>query len=135
MIADLRQGIAQNLSKIVGLRTAETIPDNPNPPIAVVSLNKVAYNKTFQTSAGFSEYDFTVTVIVSRVSERNAQEKLDAYCAPTGATSIKAAIEADRTLGGAAYDVRVTDLTAYGTISIADVNYLSGEFMLTVLAS
>ena len=135
MIADLRAGIAKNLTKIVGLRVSETLPDNPNPPVAVIGLNKVSYNKSFQPSAGYSEYDFTVTVIVSRVSERNAQAKLDAYCAPTGKTSVKEAIEKDRTLGGFAYDVRVTDLSAYGTITIADVDYLSGEFMLTVLAS
>ena len=47
MIADLRAGIAKNLTKIVGLRVSETLPDNPNPPVAVIGLNKVSYNKTF----------------------------------------------------------------------------------------
>lgn len=133
-LATIRAGIAKNLGAIDNLRVSPTIPDSVNPPVVVVSLNKASYNQAFKVSAQLVEYNFTLTAIVSRVSERSAQERLDAYCAATGDTSIKAALEADRTLSGSAFDCRVTEMSAYGQVTIGDVEYLSAEFSLTVYA-
>jgi hypothetical protein len=72
--------------------------------------------------------------IVGRVSERTAQNKLDAYCNPTGASSIKTAIESNRTLSGACNDLRVVDLRNYGDLVIADITYLAAEFRVAVFA-
>ena len=79
-------------------------------------------------------FAFTVTVVVSRADGRNAQNLLDVYCAPTGTTSIKTAIESDRTLGGKANDLRVTGLSNYGNLTIGEINYLAAEFAVTVYA-
>jgi hypothetical protein len=73
-------------------------------------------------------YNFSVLVIVNRVSERTAQNSLDAYVSSTGSSSIKLALESDKTLGGVAYDVRVTEVRNYGEIVIGEINYLSAEF-------
>jgi hypothetical protein len=72
--------------------------------------------------------------MVGRVSERTAQGSLDAYANPSGASSIKTAIEADRTLGGAAQTCRVTDMRNVGPMSIAENTYLTAEFVVTVYA-
>ena len=72
--------------------------------------------------------------MVGRVSERTAQASLDAYANPTGASSIKTAIEADRTLGGSAQTCRVTDMRNVGPMSIAENTYLTAEFVVTVYA-
>lgn len=135
-IADLRAKIATNVGTISGLRTSSTgfIPDNVNPPYAIIAPNTVDYNRSF-SSGGLNTYNFTVTVVVGRVDERTAQRNLDAYCSPTGAGSIKIAVESDRTLGGLAYDCVVTGMRNYGSISIAENTYLAAEFDLTVQAN
>jgi len=135
-IASIRTGIATNLGTISGLRTSATgfVPDNINPPYAIVSPTTVDYHKTFSTG-GLNTYNFTVTVVVGRVSERTSQASLDAYCSPTGASSIKLAVESDRTLGGAAYDCVVTTMRNYGSITVAENTYLAAEFDLVVQAN
>jgi hypothetical protein len=59
---------------------------------------------------------------------------MDAFCAPTGAGSIKTAIEVDKTLGGACQSLRVTELSAYGSTSIGDTIYLTADFSVIVYA-
>jgi hypothetical protein len=130
-IQDIREGIVSNLSSISGLRTSVDIPDNPSPPIAFVGLESVQYDQSFQR--GLTEYNFTVTVLVGRVSERSAQRKLDEYIS-NDARSIKLAIEEDKTLGGASYDVRVSELRNVGTVSLEQVIYLAADFAVTVFA-
>lgn len=132
-ISDLRAGLATNLATITGLRTSATVPDQINPPIAVVMPASITYDTAFARSGG-DEYEFTVMVIVGRVDERMAQNKLDAYCSGTGGQSIKAAIESNRTLGGKAFDCRVTTLRNYNQVTVGDVTYLAAEFVVQVYA-
>jgi hypothetical protein len=132
-ITELRNGIAANLATISGLRTSAIIPDNPNPPIAIVQLNRVQYHQDFKR--GMTEYNFSVQVLVGKVDERSAQTNLDAYCSSTGSSSIGLAIESDRTLGGKAFDCIVSEMTNYGSVLISDINYAAAEFNVRVLAS
>lgn len=132
-VSDLRNGLATNLATISGLRTAATVPDQINPPVAVVMPTSITYDTAFARTGG-DEYEFSVMVIVGRVDERMAQNKLDAYCSGTGSQSIKAAIESNRTLGGKAFDCRVTSLRNYNQVSVADVTYLAAEFVVQVYA-
>ena len=131
-ISQLRTGLATNLATISGLRTSALIPDAPQPPIAVVIPNAIAYDTTFHR--GFDTYTYTITLIVGRQSDRTAQTTLDGYCNPTGATSVKTAIESDKTLGGNAQTLRVTDMSTYGSMTIADTVYLIADFSVTVYA-
>lgn len=131
-ISLMRAGIATNLATISGLRTSAEIPDNPNPPVAIVSLDSVNYDKTFNN--GCVEYNFTVTVIVGRAAEKRAQRALDAYIS-TGATSVKNAIELDKSLGGTAFDCRVTSLNSVGSIQLNDNTYLAADFTVSVIAN
>jgi hypothetical protein len=130
-ISNLRTGLANNLKTLSGLRVVETLPDVVNPPMAMIGLTKVAYNR--QNNQSMSEYTFKVTVIVGRVSERTAQNTLDIWVAP-GSGSIKAAVESDRTLGGNAYEVFLAELSAYGAITVNGIDYLSAEFSVQVFA-
>jgi hypothetical protein len=132
-ISELRDGIAANLATISGLRTSAIIPDNPNPPIAIVQLNRVQYHQDFKR--GMTEYNFSVQVVVGRVDERTAQSNLDAYCSSTGSSSIILAVESDRSLGGKAFDAIVTEVSNYGSVTISDIVYLAAEFNVRVLAS
>lgn len=130
-ISNLRAGLADNLKTIPGLRVVETLPDLVNPPMAMISLDSIAFNKQNQNS--MAEYTFKISVVVGRVSERVAQQNLDLLVAPEG-NSVKAAVESDRTLGGYAYDVFIPALTAIGAIQINGIDYLSAEFSVQVFA-
>jgi hypothetical protein len=132
LLSELRTGIATNLATVAGLRTAATMPDNPSPPIAIVIPSTITFDDTFQR--GMQTYSFNVLIVVGRVDERTAQNKLDAYCASTGASSIKLAIESDKSLGGKAFDVRVTEMRNYGSIVIGEVVFLSAEFTVLCYA-
>ena len=131
-ISTIRTALAANLATITGLRTAAVVPDDPMPPVAVVIPSRVSWDTAF--ARGLDTYEFTVLVIVGRVNERTAQNNLDAYCQATGAQSVKTAIERDKTLGGAAQSLRVTEMRNYNAIQIAENTYLSAEFAVTVYA-
>jgi hypothetical protein len=128
----IRTALATNIGTITGLRTAAEIPDNPNPPIAVVSLTSVDYDGAFDR--GLTRYNFTVTVVVGRVAEREAQRRLDAYIS-TGSSSVKYALESDKTLGGNAYDCRVVTMNSVGSLLLNDNTYLAADFTVAVIAN
>ena len=128
----MRAAIATNLGTISGLRTSPEMPDNPNPPIALVRPVTVEYNQAFAN--GLTRYNFVVVVIVGRAEERTAQRSLDAFCSSTGSSSIKLAVESDKTLGGNAYDCRVTEMRNYTPLQLNEGTYLAAEFAVDVFA-
>ena len=132
-IDGIRSGLATNLGTITGLRTASEIPDNPSPPIAIVALKTIEYDQSFQR--GLALYTFTVTVIVGRVAEREAQRRLNDYSDNSGSSSFKLAIESDKTLGGSAFDCRVVSLDNIGALQLNDATYLGAEFTVTAYAN
>ena len=131
-IVTIRSGIATNLATISGLRTSAFLPDLVNPPIAVVRPDTISFDSAF--ARGLDTLEFVVLVIVGRVDERTSQARLDAYCDTSGDTSIKRAIESNRTLTGAVSDLRVTEMRNYTSLAIGDVSYLAAEFVVQVIA-
>lgn len=128
-ISAIRTALATNLATISGLRTAAELPDNPNPPVGIVALDNIDFDLAFKQ--GLTLYNFTVTVIVGRAAEREAQRRLNAYCETTG---VKSAIESDRSLDGNAFDLRVTGVTSVGSIQLNDQTYLAADFQVVVYA-
>jgi len=131
-ISLIRQGLATNLATIPGLRAVAEVPDLPNPPIAIVALNSVTYDRAYAN--GMTSYSFTITVIVGRAAEREAQRTLDTWIS-TGDKSVKFAVESDKTLGGNAYDCRVVSMDSVGSLNISDTTYLAADFSVTVIAN
>ena len=131
-VGALRAGLATNLATITGLRANAIQPDNPTPPQAIIFPTSITFDRTFKR--GLDEYAFTITLIAGRQDSRNGQAVMDGYCAPTGAGSIKTAIESDKTLGGACQTLHVTELSAYGSTSIGDTIYLTADFTVIVYA-
>lgn len=130
----IRNGLAAQLATVTGLRVPSEIPDNPTPPTALLRPETIAYNNSFSKASGTHTYTWVVLIIVGRASERMAQKSLDEYCDPDSASSIKAAIEADQTLSGAALDCRVTEMRGYQAIPVGENTYLGAEFVVTVIA-
>ena len=124
--------MAINLATIPGLRTSDYVPDDPKPPIAVVMPPTINFDTAM--GRGLDEYEFIVTVIVGKQSERAAQRLLDSFCAPKGTGSVKTAIESDRFLAGNCQDLRVTEMRRISSILIDQITYLAAEFTVQVYA-
>lgn len=132
-LSKIREALASNITKhIRTLRASAEIPDNPNPPIAVVQIQNITYNNAFAN--GLTTYNFLLTVIVGRATERIHQRTLDGYMASSGKLSLKAAVELDKSLDGNAYNVRVESMTNFGSIQLNDNTYLAADFNVVVYA-
>lgn len=103
----VREGLAEALSTITGLRVFDYVPDSLAPPAAVVEPIEVTFGDAMQY--GLDSYTAFVLVIIGRMADRSSQNRLDVYAASSGAGSIRAALEADRTLGGACATLNVTN--------------------------
>ena len=100
-ITALRQALATNLATISGLRTDSEVPDSPNPPVAIVELERIDYDGALQQ--GLTTLEFKIIVIVSRQSDRVSQRLLNDYASQNGSRSIKIAVESDRSLNNTEY--------------------------------
>ena len=123
--------LAENMSDIDGLRTFAFPPDSVSPPAAVVGFPEtVAYDATM--ARGEDRIVFPVYVLVGKVSDRTAAPRLCAYLDGSGATSVKTAIESDKTLGGAADSIRVTDADT-SVMTVGGTDYLAATFSVEVV--
>lgn len=127
-LAAIRQGMADNLNTIDGLRVVSYFPDDIAPPMAIVDRVSIAFDSAF--NRGSDEITVDVIVVVRRISERSAQEALDAY-----APLIKQAIESDDTLGGAAQSLIVTSMDRYSELTIGETSYLASTYAVRVIAT
>lgn len=113
-MAQIRAGLETRLATIPGVQTAGYMLANPTPPVFYVypdPVEGVQYHRAM--GGGLNVYTFQVFGAVSRQTDIGAQKKLDQHVDPTGALSVKAAVEGDRTLGGVVGDAVVTACTGY----------------------
>ena len=133
-LTSIRDGLKTRLETISGLTASEFVPDYIVPPIALVApLNSLNYDSTM--GRGADTYEIPIVVYISRIDAQTSQDEVDAFLASSGATSIKAAIEGDPTLGGAAMSVRVVSATDYGEYEVTQgTSYLGVTFNIEVIA-
>lgn len=98
----------------------------PTPPGIQILPGAVQYDQAF--GRGLDEWTFTVQGFVALTSDIGSQVVLDAMSAPSGSGSVKAALEADKTLGGLVQSLHVTEQTAGRVVDIPG----SGSPMLLV---
>ena len=127
--SQVRDALKTRLQTISGLRVYEIIPEPITPPCAVVG--QLDFTFDIDNARGLDQANVDIYVIVQRFSERAGQDKLDGYLAGTGATSIKAAIEGDRTLGGTCQTLRVIGAES-GIYDSQSVTFLSYRYRLTI---
>lgn len=127
--SQVRDGLKTRLETISGLRVYDLIPDTVTPPAAVVG--QLDFTFDIDNARGLDQAQVDVLVIVQRFSERSGQNLLDLYLSGTGTSSIKTAIEGDRTLGGVVNTLRVTGAEA-GTYESQGVEFLSYRYRLTI---
>jgi len=125
----VRDGLKANLTSISGLRCYDTIPESVNVPAAIVGQLSLFFDNAAQR--GLDRATVEIYAIVSRMSERSGQDKLDGLLTGTGAGSIKAAIESNKTLSGAASTVRVTQAIP-GQITVGAIEYLGYNYSVEI---
>ena len=129
----IRSGIKTRLETISNLTVYDYVPDWIDPPTALVApFTSLNFDSTMQR--GSDTYEVPVILYVSKVDAETGQDSLDSYLAASGANSIKAAIEGDTTLGGAAMSVRVVNATDYGEYEVTQgTSFLGVTFNLEVI--
>jgi hypothetical protein len=133
-IEQIMDGIETRLATISGLRVSDVSPGQINPPCAIVGVPAItSYHATFG-SGRMTLDDITVTVLVSAAVDRVGQKKLAGYANPTGSTSIKAAVEGDKTLGGVVDDCIVVSFRPLGLDEVGVIGYFGGIFQLRAIA-
>ena len=125
----IRTALGVKLDTITGLRVFDYVPDSLAPPAAVVEPIEVDYDQAMNLGCEF--YRAFILVIVGRMSDRSSQDRLDAYVAESGASSIKAALETDRTLGGACATLVVTSARPREVV-VSGVNMIAYRFEVTI---
>jgi hypothetical protein len=129
-VSAIRAGIAANLASISGLRVSATMLDAPRPPVAMVFPDSIEFD--LNANRGADTFTFVVSVLVGRADDRTAQNRADSFV--VGPSSVKTAIESDRTLGGVADTCRVTSMRNYSQVSIGETLYLGVDFEVEVVA-
>jgi hypothetical protein len=84
----------------------------PTPPGIQIIPPGVVYDYSMGSlSSGLNEWLFIIQGFVALTSDIGAQKVLDEMCAPSGNSSVKALLEADKSLGGVVETLRVTEQT------------------------
>jgi hypothetical protein len=129
-IKTIRDGIATRLQTITGLRVHTTTPGSISPPSAVITFESCDFDSSM--SRGSDDLTFVVHVFTSLASDRAGEDALFSYIDGSGSKSVKAAVEGDGTLGGAAMFAVVTRARAPGIVDIGGVEYYGVQFDVTV---
>ncbi len=126
-------GLAARLRTIAGLRAFDYMPEVIAPPTAIVQLPEgINYDLTF--GRGADTYDLRVLLLVAKGTDRAASANLAGYLNAAGPTSVKAAVEADDTLGGLVDVANVKRARGVGSYTVAGVEYLGATFDVEVTA-
>lgn len=132
-IAELRAGLATNLRTIADLEVYEREGGMINVPSAVVVTPTINYHQSFGANS-LIRYDFRVTLFVQSADAEQQNYDLDQYLDNGSPTSVRAAIESDLTLGGAADSLTVTGFRPLDNEEVAGLGYWGGSFDVTVYA-
>jgi len=115
-ITDIREAIAENLASISvpewgDFQISAWMLAQPTPPCIHVFPAGTDYDLTMQR--GGDTLHFTVQAFVPFGPDQGMQRNLDKFIATSGATSVKAALQSDPSLGGIVDDLIVRSCSGY----------------------
>ena len=123
---------AQINAAIPGLRIVTDASTVVSPPVIIVLPAQGTYiNYLVAEPPGMYDITIRVVVLVSMASERAQLPILDAYLAPSGPSSIPAAILADPTLGNITDYCIPSEASGPAEITWSEVAYLGAEITCT----
>jgi hypothetical protein len=133
-LQDIGGGIKTRLETITGLRVyaPNGLPSSLNDlPAALIMLGPTDYNEAFD---GDSAFNFRIVIVLAKQDQPSTLDKLLDYIETSGTYSVKAAIEADRTLNGKADTCQLIRNTGLVPVEWGGITYLGTEFELKVWA-
>lgn len=132
-LTDVRDGLAVAANAISELRVSAYPIDAASTPIFIVGDIEVLFDKAM--GRGLDELIVTCWLYVSRATDRGGHMKVSGYLKGSGTGSIKAALEVDRTLGGACSTMRLQSAKTGGLVDIAGNPYFGAELTVYVAGS
>lgn len=140
-LAQIREGLALNLTAaITDAQVSAYMLSQPTPPALHVypgsfgAGQAIEYDIAFHR--GLDRWHLIIQAFVGAVGDKGPQLLLDQFMAPAGGKSVKAAVEADRQLGGLVQDTVVTSCTGYRTyVAEGRPPVLGCEWAVEVLAT
>jgi hypothetical protein len=132
-IVQIREALAEAAEGITGLTVSAYVTDQVVGPQATVARQQIDYDLTLGGTK--HTYGFVVSVYVARSAFEAWQAFLDELAEYTGATSMRAALEADdvATAAGADY-VWVKSAAPITERTVGAVTYLIEDFEIEVVA-
>jgi hypothetical protein len=98
---DILRAVAEALEPIPDLHESAYVQSQAIYPMAEVIPGEIVYDPAFTRSErSTDELNATVRITVGTASDLGAQKQLRRFRAASGSMSVKAALEADPTLGG-----------------------------------
>ncbi|MDP8930466.1 MAG: hypothetical protein M3O70_18335 [Actinomycetota bacterium] len=130
-LAAIREGLRARLDTVPDLQASAYLLAKPTPPTAMVGgPDTIGFLEEF---GGTPTWTLPIILYTGLAHDVAAQKRLDTYLAPFGPTSVRAAVEADPTLGGIVDSLAVTGMTGYRTyIMEANVLYLGAELTVEI---
>lgn len=133
-VTELRRGLRDRLQTIPGLHAYATAPGQINVPAAVVTPAQDLLEFDATMGRGSDEFRLLVTVYAARADDELGQDTLDAFLEGSGASSVKAAVEAESSLGGVCDFAVVSRARNYGEYEYAGISYFGVELVVEVTA-
>lgn len=116
---------------VEGILVADSfVPESVSAPHFYVGEWTLQYDQTF---GGLVDAEVICRVLCSRSDDVAGQDLLRGFWAPTGAASVKAALEADPTLGGACQDLHVRRVQGHRLYQVGDMRYYGAEWPVRIL--
>ena len=128
IVSTVRTALKTALAPVVG-RVFDYVPDQVPTPCAVVGNLTLTFDEAQNRGLDLANVD--IIIIVSRMNERGAQDRLDGFLAGTGAGSIKAALTTNLTLGGAVATLRVVRAAPI-TLEVSGVTFFAYQYELEI---
>lgn len=137
-MSDIRAGLAAAIkAAITDAQCTGYVVANPAPPFFDIELSPDGIEYDQAMARGLDHWLLVVRGVVTLGDGVAAQKNLDDWCASSGTSSVKAAIEADKTLGGKVETLKVTRLAGYAPVSVAqhpNNRYLGAEWTVEIYA-
>lgn len=125
---DVMDAMGAALGTIDGLRVFDFPPKSAQPPFAFVDMpESIDYDLALQR--GYDSARFTVVVGVADVVDRAGRDAIGAYAAGSGASSVKAVLEAATDIG----DTLRVESVDFRPVTIASGTYAGAIFTVHVV--
>lgn len=138
-VAAVRTGLANAAAVVTYVdpggitRTLRAVPylaDSIQPPTWVSGEVEIEYDLTF--GRGLDVVLVKGRLYTGRGDDLSGQALLDGFLKGSGAGSVKAALEADKTLGGVCKQLHVERVSGYGLYQVAGIDYYGAKFDVKV---